>query len=97
MAQPYFGAAGAGEGTLLASPGTLRRFRVATTSQPGTWQSEAMVFPSLNPGQVVTFQVRVWDVTQAATYAQAEQRNRVRGVSATWRRTVAAPTDLLGR
>jgi hypothetical protein len=45
------------------------RFRIETTSQPGTWSGQNIVLP-FAPGTVLTMQVRVWD-SNFGTFEQA--------------------------
>jgi len=54
----------------------LATFRPLTTSLPGTWMNSVEVgavrwLEGVSVGQFATLQVRVWDVTQFGTYAEA--------------------------
>lgn len=72
VAQLYFGTQGTAEGSLTAV-GALGRFRVATTSSPGTWGSGSTItLPGITAGQTASLQVRVWNATLfPAGYAAA--------------------------
>src|SRR5262245_10398815 len=60
--------ASAADTSLTAARGL---FRVATTSNPGTWAGGGRTLLGTTPGQLVYLQVRVWDVSLFANYAAA--------------------------
>ena len=59
FAQLYFGTRGTAAGSLTAVGG-LARFRVPTTSVPGTWSGGTRTLTGILPGQTARLQVRVW-------------------------------------
>lgn len=68
VAQLYAGAAGATESSLTAV-GAVGKFRVSTTTSPGTWSGGTRTL-GIASGDAA-LQVRVWDVTKAPDYATA--------------------------
>jgi len=71
VAQLYFGAGGAAEGSLTAVATAASKFRVATTTLPGTWSGGTRTITGFSAGDTVTLQVRVWDTTFGADFATA--------------------------
>jgi hypothetical protein len=55
--------------TEIADP--VARFRPPTTSSPGTWSGSERTLIGYTIGQTATLQVRVWDESRAATFADA--------------------------
>lgn len=62
VAQLYFGTAGTVD-TSLTAIGGVARFRVGTTSQPGTWSGGTRTLTGITAGQTARLQVRVYDAT----------------------------------
>ena len=64
---------GANADSLQPLPTAIAHFRPPTTLQPGTWNYPpgGVTLPGFDCFSVVTLQVRVWDITQFATYEQA--------------------------
>ena len=62
VAQLYFGTAGAADDSLTAVGG-VARFRVGTTSQPGTWSGGTRTLTGITAGQTARLQVRVYNAT----------------------------------
>lgn len=91
VAQLYFGSAGTAAGSLTAV-GALGRFRVATTSSPGTWGSGTTItLPGIGAGQTAALQVRVWDATLfPAGYQAAVSGGGWTGASSVFDYTVPA-------
>jgi len=59
FAQLYFGTRGTAAGSLTAVGG-LARFRVPTTSVPGTWSGGTRTLTGILPGQTARLQIRLW-------------------------------------
>jgi hypothetical protein len=75
-------------------------FRVATTSNPGTWAGGARTLLGTTLGQQVFLQVRVWDVVQFASYDLAKAGGGITGQSAAFAHTLSSsptppPSDLV--
>ena len=88
VAQLYFGTAGTADNSLTAV-GALGRFRVATTSQPGTWGSGSTItLPGIAAGQTARLQVRVWDGSMFPTFEATRTGGGMRGWSAPFDYTV---------
>lgn len=69
----------------------LSKFRVSTTSSPGTWSTGARTLPGVNPGETATLQIRVWDVALFPTWDAARLApGAVTGASALFAYTVPA-------
>lgn len=69
VAQLYTGPVGSSESSLAAVSTAPAKFRVATTTSPGTWSGGTRTLNAAS-GDVL-LQVRVWDITKAADYATA--------------------------
>ena len=72
------------------------RFRVTTTSQPGTWQGGVRTLTGIanTPGTQVSMQVAVYDNVRFANYAAALAGGGIYGLSSIF--TYAVPTPPLG-
>lgn len=75
-------------------------FRVATTANPGTWSGGARTLLGTTPGQTVWMQVRIWDITQFASYDLAKAAGGFTGQSIQYTYTVSPsptppPSDLV--
>ena len=69
VAELYFGP---NAGSLQPVPGAIAKFRSTSTAQPGTWNYPGQVaLPGFDIGSTPTLQVRVWDITQFASYEAA--------------------------
>ena len=88
-AQLYYAAgANQAEGGLATIGGdTPSKFRVATTSQPGTWSGGSKTLTGVAVGSTATLQVRVWDGSLFSTYAAAVSGGGLVGKSATFNYT----------
>jgi len=70
VAQLYYGASTADEGSLTAVSVSPATFRPSTTANPGTWiVGQQRVLDGFNLGDTVNLQVRVWDITFGSTYS----------------------------
>ena len=88
VAQLYYGTQGTAMGSLTAV-GAVARFRVNTTSQPGTWSGGTRTLPGITAGQTATLSVRVWNATLfPAGYDTAVAGGGLRGSSALFDYTV---------
>jgi hypothetical protein len=69
------------------------RFRVTTTSQPGTWSGGTRTLTGIanTPGTQITLQVAVYDNVQYASYAAALAGGGILGTSALFTFTVPTP------
>lgn len=64
--------AGANAGSLTAVAGSLSKFRVPTTTSPGTWSGKpVLALPLGGVGVPVSLAVRVWDASVFASYEAA--------------------------
>jgi hypothetical protein len=72
VAQLYYGASTAAAGSLVAvstAPGGLR---ASTSASVGTWFGNgSRTLTGFNPGDTVSLQVRIWDISKATDYAAA--------------------------
>ncbi len=68
VAQLYYGTSPT---DLVADTRAPARFRVPTTSAPGTWVGSDRTLSGLSVGSLAVLAVRVWDMSQAPTYEQA--------------------------
>jgi len=77
----------------LNPAGAPARFRVSTTSTPGTWQGGLRTLTGIGntPGTVVQMQVAVFDINQFATYALAAAGGGILGRSSVFTYTIPAP------
>jgi len=89
VAELYFGA---DAGSLQPLPISIAHFRPPTTLQPGTWNYPpgSVILPGFDIGTTPTLQVRVWDITQFASYEEAVG-NGITGASAPFLYTVPIP------
>jgi hypothetical protein len=71
VAQLYYGTSAT---ALTADTAAPARFRVPTTSLPGTWSGTDRTLSGLSPGSLAVLAVRVWDITTGPTYEQASSR-----------------------
>ncbi|MDB6026385.1 MAG: hypothetical protein JWM68_2608 [Verrucomicrobiales bacterium] len=71
----------------IISGDTFSKFRVGTTSSPGTWSGATKTFADVPIGTTATLQVRVWDGSLFGTYALAVAGNGVTGKSVTFNYT----------
>lgn len=60
-----------GGGSLTEFAASQSRFRVTTTTSPGTWSGKSVTIPQGGPGIAMQLNVRVWDITKAASYDEA--------------------------
>jgi len=69
------------------------RFRVSTTSVPGTWQGGNRTLTGMGntPGTVITMRVDVFDILQFANYAAAAAGGGILGSSPLFTYTIPAP------
>jgi len=65
--QLYYGSQGTAVSSLTAVGG-VARFRVPTTSVPGTWSGSTRILPGISPGQAARLQVRVYTSVPSAEY-----------------------------
>jgi hypothetical protein len=82
-------------GTVNPSLG-LAFFRASTSASVGYWLNNAAVgnarlLEGVIAGETATLQVRVWDVTRFASYAEAVANGGITGKSATWNYVVPQP------
>jgi len=77
----------------LAAHTVPARFRVTTTSQPGTWNGGTRTLNGIpnTPNTVVTMQVAIYDNVQWASYAAALAGGGILGMSAIFTYTVPTP------
>ena len=72
-------------------------FRISTSTAIGTWAGGgARYFVGAQIGETVNLQVRVWDITRFATYAQAAAAGGVAGQSQPFSFLIPASTDTAG-
>jgi hypothetical protein len=91
VAQLYFGSAGTAVGSLTAVTTAPARFRIATTSSPGTWSGGTRTLDGIASGVTATLQVRVWNATAfPAGYDAAVAGGGVTGFSDPFAYTVPA-------
>jgi hypothetical protein len=76
-----------GTGSSVVGAGGAR-FRVPTTTLPGTWAGGNRTLGGVPIGDTATLQVRVWDINAFATYALAVRDGGVYGNSDTFNYTV---------
>jgi hypothetical protein len=87
VAQLY---SGADANSLTALTDPVVRFRVPTTTSPGTWSGATRALPGFTSGQTATLQVRVWDGNLFANYAAAVAGGGIYGLSTPFTYTVPA-------
>jgi len=80
----------------LGADGTgLAAFRVPTTTSKGYWLNGAVgnarTLVGVTAGETATLQVRVWDITRFASYAEAVAGGGIYGKSETFTYTVPQP------
>jgi hypothetical protein len=82
--------------TSLTPVAQFNRFRNVAVTDPlaGTWVGATRTLTGRMPGDNVTLQVKVWDITQFATPEQAAAAGEWWGQSATFTYTVPAPGSL---
>ena len=68
VAQLYYGTEGTPAYSLVPAASPPARFRVATTTQPGTWSGGTRTLEGITFGQTATLQVRVWNYSLFPTY-----------------------------
>lgn len=71
LAQLYYGSVGASTGSLTPVAAPPATFRGSTTSIPGTWLGGPRTLEGFTAGNVVSLQVRVWDVAVGSTWEDA--------------------------
>ena len=71
-------------------------FRASTSASIGTWVGGARFFVGANIGETVQLQIRVWDITRFATYADALGQGGITGHSDTFSFLIPASTDTAG-
>jgi hypothetical protein len=71
-------------------------FRIPTSSSIGTWVGGARFFVGADVGTTVQLQVRVWDITRFATYADALAQGGSTGHSDPFSFLIPASTDTAG-
>jgi len=59
---------------LLPLPDPPVRFRIHTTTAPGTWLGAIRTLPGVVPGTPIKLQVKVWDLRHGATFEEAANR-----------------------
>jgi hypothetical protein len=76
VAQLYFGAAGSPEtGLQPVTSNPPSAFRVATTTNPGTWSGGTRTLTGFDVGATVALQVRVWNTADGSDYGAAFLKN----------------------
>lgn len=70
LAQLYYGAATATEGSLVPVSSPPVTFRPATSLSPGSWFGANRTINGVTTGDTVNFQVRVWDITYASSWEE---------------------------
>jgi hypothetical protein len=100
VAQLYYGT---DAGSLVAHTGAASRFRVTTTTQPGTWSGGNRTLTGGGVGTPILLQVRVWDSSAGSTFDQARAAGGTWGASEvfTYTQALSAPpastdTQMLG-
>ena len=71
VAELYYGAAGTEPANLTPLVSSISKFRVTSTSSPGTWSGKTVSLPIGGIGVPVTLNVKVWDITLYPTYEEA--------------------------
>jgi len=72
VAELYFGAAGTAEASLTPLAASISKFRITSTSSPGTWSGKTVTLPMGGVGNPpIVLEVKVWDITLASSYEQA--------------------------
>jgi hypothetical protein len=72
VAELYYGASGTDPSMLIAFPSSISSFRMNGDLRPGTWSgSKVLELPIGGVNVPLTFDIRVWDITQAASYEAA--------------------------
>jgi hypothetical protein len=77
-------------------PSAVGAFRVGTSASIGTWVGGARFFIGAGIGDTVNLQIRVWDITRFATYADALGQGGITGHSDTFSFLIPASTDTAG-
>jgi hypothetical protein len=77
-------------------PSAVGAFRVSTSASIGTWVGGARFFIGANIGDTVQLQIRVWDITRFATYADALGQGGLTGHSDPFPFLIPASTDTAG-
>jgi hypothetical protein len=76
VAQLYFGAAGTPESGLIpVTSNPPSAFRVATTTNPGTWSGGTRTLTGFADNAAVALQVRVWNTADGSDYGAAFLKN----------------------
>jgi hypothetical protein len=68
VAQLFYGASTASEGSLVPVSSAPATFRSSTTGSPGTWFSGQRTVEMLTGDETLNLQVRVWDITFASSW-----------------------------
>jgi hypothetical protein len=87
VAQLYYGSVGT-PATSLTPVGAPGRFRLALTTNPGSWMGGTRTLNGILAGQTASLQVRVWNVTAFPTYEASLVGGGVRGTSPVFDYTV---------
>ncbi len=71
LAQLYYGAPGSLEAQLIPVDDAPTSFRIPTTTSPGTWKGGVRTLNGFLSRDIVSLQVRVWDVAVGSSWEQA--------------------------
>lgn len=90
--------AGTDAASLAPIASSISKFRVTSTSQPGTWNGKTVTYAFGGVGVPVTLEVKVWDITKFATYEAAAAGGGVTGDSGSYVYTqlLSQPSDPVG-
>lgn len=91
VAQLYYGTQGTSANSLVPVASPPARFRIPTTTQPGTWSGGTRTLEGITFGQTATLQVRVWNYSLFPTYDASVSGGGVRGATASFDYTVPSP------
>jgi hypothetical protein len=89
---------GADASSLAPIASSISKFRVTSTSQPGTWNGKSIALAGGGVGVPMTLDVKVWDITQFATYEAAVAGGGITGDSGAYIYTQlsSTPPDAVG-